>query len=100
MRVACSRHAAVAAASAASDKCVWCGSEGEGATQDPLAVVEGRERASMWICAERRTSPGDADRYFDGYVGVSIAEAMACGVGARGGPRDPRSVECKQVWVC
>ena len=31
---------------------------------------------------------------------VSIAEAMACGVGARGGRRDPRSVGCKQVWVC
>jgi hypothetical protein len=44
--------------------CSVCGVGGRARapTQDPLEVAEGRERASMRMCAERRTSPEDAGR--------------------------------------
>jgi hypothetical protein len=64
-----------------------------------LPCVEGRERRAwhmaIWhtdVRIRRRTSPGDADRRFEGRVGVVIAPSRteimacsACGVGA--GPR-------------
>jgi hypothetical protein len=74
---------------------VWVGGA-RAPTQDPLEVVEWRERRAC-RCAH-------IDKHHQEMQAGSklwrVAIYSVCGVGARGEGADPRSVGCKQVWVC